>query len=202
MTSKTEASICAGRGVSMENFPPAKFDDWNVYSRSGKAYPRWKPRNRADVSRRRWPFIKKVLRRGRFYCYFKRPDGATSRLPDEDDVSFDFAYLNELAALEGDQIEAWAPKAKSLVYFIQSECGPIKIGYASNIDRRFRDLMFASPSPLFIAATTLGGAILERAYHAQFAAHRLHGEWFTSHPDILAEIERLSTLKKDTPDEH
>jgi len=37
----------------------------------------------------------------------------------------------------------------------------------------------------------LSVAAFERAYHRQFAAHRLHGEWFAPHPDILAEIDRL-----------
>lgn len=32
----------------------------------------------------------------------------------------------------------------------------------------------------------------ERDYHARFAAHRLRGEWFAPHPDILAEIEHLN----------
>lgn len=28
------------------------------------------------------------------------------------------------------------------------------------------------------------------------AAHRLHGEWFAPHPDILAEIDRLKSMQE------
>ncbi len=33
----------------------------------------------------------------------------------------------------------------------------------------------------------------EQGYHGRFKAHRLHGEWFAPHPDILAEIARFTT---------
>lgn len=39
----------------------------------------------------------------------------------------------------------------------------------------------------------------ERAYHAMFKAHRLHGEWFEPHPDILAEIARLTPTPHKEP---
>ena len=37
-------------------------------------------------------------------------------------------------------------------------------------------------------------ADVEKEYHPRFAEHRLHGEWFHPHPDILAEIDRLNRL--------
>jgi hypothetical protein len=46
-----------------------------------------------------------------------------------------------------------------------------------------------SPAVLVILHTEPGNGREERELHAQFSAHRLHGEWFTPAPDILAEIE-------------
>lgn len=51
----------------------------------------------------------------------------------------------------------------------------------------------SSPVPVAILALRCGGRDVEQAYHHQFSEHRLHGEWFKPHPDILAEIERLNT---------
>lgn len=80
-----------------------------------------------------------------------------------------------------------------LVYFIQvGEGGPIKIGIAQNPQARLSSLQTGHHDTLFIRAIGHGGAEQERAYHATFAQHRLRGEWFEPHADILAEIERLS----------
>ncbi len=54
-----------------------------------------------------------------------------------------------------------------------------------------RRMTFCSPIPLRILAKTEGSRTQERAYHARFAAIRLHGEWFERTPEIEAEIERL-----------
>jgi hypothetical protein len=74
------------------------------------------------------------------------------------------------------------------VYFIQAGDGPIKIGVATNPKRRLAVLQTANPHPLKLLATKAGGAWREIEYHSRFAAHRLQGEWFSPHPDILAEI--------------
>jgi hypothetical protein len=77
------------------------------------------------------------------------------------------------------------------IYFIGSDAGPIKIGMAVRPHVRLRDLQLAGPSKLTMLATIEGPPSLERDYHKRFKAHRLHGEWFQRHPDIMAEIERL-----------
>lgn len=84
-------------------------------------------------------------------------------------------------------------EACAAVYFIQAPNGPIKIGRAVNVANRLRALQTSHPSGLRLLAVALGGYRFERAYHRQFAEHRLHGEWFEPHPEILAEIDRLST---------
>lgn len=77
------------------------------------------------------------------------------------------------------------------LYFIGAKEGPIKIGIAMNPAKRLKQLQTAYPHKLEILAILPGGARQECAYHARFAAHRLHGEWFTRCPEIESEIARL-----------
>lgn len=82
---------------------------------------------------------------------------------------------------------------EQLVYFIQcGESGPIKIGIAKDPASRLSGLQTGHHETLHLRAITEGGAEKEKAYHAQFAAHHARGEWFAPHPDILAEIARLT----------
>lgn len=114
-------------------------------------------------------------------------------LPDIADIGFGHAYLEQLAALEGSTIEPYAPPVRSVVYFVQPDSsGPIKIGFARNMAKRLVNLQSGNHERLVVRATTLGTQADERAYHARFAEYRLHGEWFSPHPEILAEIERLA----------
>lgn len=86
----------------------------------------------------------------------------------------------------GRRRRVWA----TAVYFIRSPQG-IKIGMSNNPEGRLRVLQTGHTEPLELLAFTEGGKDLEREYHTRFAAHRLAGEWFAPHPDILAEIERV-----------
>lgn len=80
------------------------------------------------------------------------------------------------------------------VYFIGCTATGVKIGTGTNIDARLREIQRCCPIPLALLALRPGGIARERAYHEQFKAHRLHGEWFAPHPDILAEIDRLRRI--------
>jgi hypothetical protein len=80
---------------------------------------------------------------------------------------------------------------KHVVYFVQAECGVIKIGTTGDLEWRMKSLQGQSPVPLTLLATVRGNRAKEHEYHRQFAAHRLHGEWFERCPKIEAEIERL-----------
>jgi Meiotically up-regulated gene 113 len=77
-------------------------------------------------------------------------------------------------------------------YFIGGETGPIKIGFTDDLPRRLREIQSHSPVKLTVLASVGGGIFAELEYHERFAAHRLHGEWFERHPDIVAEIERIT----------
>lgn len=70
----------------------------------------------------------------------------------------------------------------------------IKIGFTTQITGRMNSLRSNSgPYKLVLVAATLGGRDQERSYHRRFAEHHLGSEWFSPHPDILAEIERLKS---------
>lgn len=90
-------------------------------------------------------------------------------------------------------IKAYPPRVKApVVYFAQAENGLIKIGNTSFIEDRLFSLRMGSPIAINLLATTKGDRAREKQFHAKFAAHRLHGEWFRPHPEILDEVARLN----------
>ena len=86
--------------------------------------------------------------------------------------------------------------AEPEVYFIQAECGPIKIGISVTPAARLHLMQAASPSRLTLLATVPGGKPVERRYHQRFAAFRLHGEWFEPAPAIVTHIRRLNLFER------
>lgn len=104
--------------------------------------------------------------------------------------------LSQAAERMADCVRAYeAMRPVHQVYFIGSPSqpgSPIKIGFTTDLKKRLKSLQTGSPNKLEVLAAIEAGGSQERAYHDQFAAHRLHGEWFEPHPDILAEIARLT----------
>lgn len=80
--------------------------------------------------------------------------------------------------------------ARCSVYFMSCR-NAIKIGYARDPHKRVKEHQVSQPVPVGLMVTTPGGAELEREYHRMFAAHRIRGEWFADHQDILDEVRRL-----------
>lgn len=161
-------------------------------------------------------FVKFTTARGKPYAYFNlgKPDGkqAWTPLPRVGSPEFYEVYARYLEArakpsmlsFNDEQIEAEKLKARdaaeksldrfknTLVYFIQSDGGEIKIGITNDISKRMGTLSVAHAKPLTLLATTTGGAVQEKAYHRMFKIHRLRGEWFSPAPEITAEIRRLN----------
>lgn len=72
------------------------------------------------------------------------------------------------------------------VYFIQSgENGAVKIGYAVDPERRLKLLQIGTPASLRIIRTIEGDRLTESAAHKRFAEHRITGEWFRYHQDMM-----------------
>ena len=81
------------------------------------------------------------------------------------------------------------------VYFAAAPDGPIKIGMSCDPRRRLRELRTKTGQDLRLLATCPGagvGSFTEDIYHRRFFEHALGGEWFSRHPDILAEIARVN----------
>lgn len=88
------------------------------------------------------------------------------------------------------------PPRKPVVYFLQASTGHIKIGTTGNLPLRIEGLRNSCPVHLDLLAAVKGDRATENKFHATFAAHRLHGEWFAPHPEILAEIDRLKAMQE------
>lgn len=75
------------------------------------------------------------------------------------------------------------------IYFIQceSEGRPIKIGFARNFEKRFRQLSLMVPFPLRVLSTWPGTLATEQKIHRWVARWRLHGEWYRG-PELLGFI--------------
>jgi hypothetical protein len=111
-------------------------------------------------------------------------------------------FIREIESrVEGKTIADWiaantndveSRKAAQQVYFIGAASGPIKIGIAVRPTDRLKGLQTSHHERLELLAVCKGGQARESAYHKQFTAHRLHGEWFERCPEIEAEIERLN----------
>jgi hypothetical protein len=61
----------------------------------------------------------------------------------------------------------------------------LKIGFAKNVGKRLRTLQVGAPKALDVLLSVRGNMDHERFMHKRFAAHRLNGEWFAAHEDIL-----------------
>ncbi len=104
-------------------------------------------------------------------------------------------WWEEYKAEQAKVPEPFKPEPTVDLYFIAADDGPIKIGISGDPAQRLRTLQTGYPHPLRLLAVVVGAAEQEPRYHERFAEHRLAGEWFERHPDILAEIERLSPQK-------
>lgn len=81
--------------------------------------------------------------------------------------------------------------AHNVVYFIQPVGGgPVKIGHSASPLERLGSLQAGCPFPLRILAVTDGGPAKEAALHRRFACHRVNGEWFQPHHQLLSYIEQ------------
>jgi hypothetical protein len=82
------------------------------------------------------------------------------------------------------------------IYF--TSCGDyIKIGFASNIAARLRQLSTAAPTPLRLLAHMPGSIELEQRIHARFVDARVHREWFRPAFPLLAFIEELQQPQEE-----
>lgn len=197
MTEKTKSLQAGSYGKVVKTAYQLKMDDRSVFSLNGVAYPRRPSRGRWDRDNLRLPFLKSVKAKGNIYNYFNCPiRGISIRIPDWADIGFAHAYLSQLAIMEGGDAPTWdgARTRQTCVYFLGHLDHAIKIGWTVNLKKRLATIQCGSPVPITVLCQISGKLDDERKYHTRFAEHRLHGEWFSPHPEILAEIERIKSL--------
>jgi hypothetical protein len=85
------------------------------------------------------------------------------------------------------------------VYFIQrGETGPIKIGKTRHDPRRrMATLQVGSAERLHLLGCC--AEFEETKVHFQFRQHRMSGEWFMPHPDILDFIQTHTEVPQEKP---
>lgn len=85
------------------------------------------------------------------------------------------------------------------VYIVKTEGGPYKIGYSEgDLRNRLACLRNMCPVPLEVAAAWIGATRAdEQALHIRFATTRLHGEWFTESPELLAFIKQHAAISEE-----
>jgi hypothetical protein len=88
------------------------------------------------------------------------------------------------------------------IYGIQIEfpcghAGPIKIGITGDVRARLGHLRTACPWPLRLLFDFPGTEKEEAFLHETFAEHRMRGEWFAPHADVVVSCERVAAFAKD-----
>lgn len=86
-------------------------------------------------------------------------------------------------------------QASAYVYLIQAESGPVKIGIATDPNRRLSELQTANYELLTLLYRLECNSLtdaqqLETVLHRRYAQQRIRGEWFDSDPiNIIEDIE-------------
>lgn len=87
-------------------------------------------------------------------------------------------------------IAAVAPSAIGHVYFFAtSDERFVKIGWSSDIRRRFKDIQASHPQPLIFLGAVEGPRSTETGWHRYHRDHRVSGEWFTADEGLLWAID-------------
>lgn len=86
-----------------------------------------------------------------------------------------------------------ADERRRFVYFVQrGDNGPIKIGVSYDVIARVKTLQTGCAETLTLLRVAEAGAYAEAELHAKLRQHRLSGEWFMPHPDVLECIALLT----------
>ena len=102
-------------------------------------------------------------------------------------ATYDDDELEDLRRRKAEQlIELDEGRAMTSVYFVQAGTdGPIKIGIARNVKTRIDTLQIGNHERLTVLHASKGDQADEARLHRLLRAHRIRGEWFHPHPDVL-----------------
>lgn len=75
------------------------------------------------------------------------------------------------------------------VYLVRAGCaGPVKIGWAFDIEARVKTLQTGNREPLNLVAFIAGSRVLEIEMHRLFADRALRGEWFDDRDGEISDV--------------
>lgn len=89
--------------------------------------------------------------------------------------------------------DAMIEEEQGYVYFIEGGTA-IKIGFSRSMETRLRKMGTDVPGGAKLLHIEPGTFKTEKILHRHFAAHRLHGEWFSKAPELLAYIEQRKAM--------
>lgn len=73
----------------------------------------------------------------------------------------------------------------------------VKIGFATNLEKRIQQLQVGSVLPLLLVAVVPGARSLEFDLHYKFSAYRKRGEWFEFSPEIAKYLLEHAEVKDE-----
>lgn len=126
-------------------------------------------------------------------------------------------HVPELVRRNGRWIlDGWQPGMSALLWpdfagktgtlYVLESAGFVKIGLATNFERRFRNIAYGMPMPVRRVATRTvplaGLAFAEAWMHSQFAAHRVKGEWFAVDPAAVVQRLQKAVVRAQVYERH
>lgn len=81
-----------------------------------------------------------------------------------------------------------------MIYAIQAESGPIKIGITNNLTKRLRQLQsghYEALKPIAAQIKSDSDALVEEWIHEKLASSLIRGEWFRPTKEVLAFVELM-----------
>ncbi|ABI82018.1 hypothetical protein Pcar_3404 [Syntrophotalea carbinolica DSM 2380] len=88
-----------------------------------------------------------------------------------------------------------------MIYIIEEgENGPLKIGFAADIEGRIKTLQVGNSQELNLVMSFEGSSDLENKIHKNLSRHRIrsNGEWFYNNAAVWEYLKTLSTVEPDT----
>lgn len=83
------------------------------------------------------------------------------------------------------------------VYFVREQGrGPVKVGWAKDVQSRVRDLQIAHSAPLVVLAFVAAERRLEGYIHSALSDHRIRGEWFAPDAPTMSWVEWAAGMRE------
>ena len=100
------------------------------------------------------------------------------------------ASRESLASLPRERSE---PLGRFVYALLRARDGAVKIGCSNDPARRMVEVAYADGSSVSFLGCADGGIPMEHDAHKRFAAHRLTGEWFNPHSEVMEWVQRVLT---------